>query len=102
MRTHTGEKKFHCSHCTKSFSRSDHLSKHVKTHQRDRSDLKRKKAQRKSKQQEKENVANNFAVQMAQTQVQPADYQQVQMHNDYSYYNHYNQAYNNYFLHATN
>lgn len=31
-RTHTGEKRFHCPECQKRFMRSDHLSKHVKTH----------------------------------------------------------------------
>lgn len=28
----TGEKKFSCSECPKRFMRSDHLSKHIKTH----------------------------------------------------------------------
>uniref|UniRef100_A0A8C6EE54 Sp1 transcription factor n=1 Tax=Microcebus murinus TaxID=30608 RepID=A0A8C6EE54_MICMU len=32
-RTHTGEKKFACPECPKRFMRSDHLSKHIKTHQ---------------------------------------------------------------------
>ena len=32
MRTHTGEKKFSCPLCNKRFMRSDHLTKHVKTH----------------------------------------------------------------------
>lgn len=31
-RTHTGEKKFSCSICSRRFMRSDHLSKHVKRH----------------------------------------------------------------------
>lgn len=29
----TGEKKFVCSECSKRFMRSDHLAKHIKTHQ---------------------------------------------------------------------
>lgn len=32
-RTHTGEKKFVCPECSKRFMRSDHLAKHIKTHQ---------------------------------------------------------------------
>ncbi|EUB55532.1 Transcription factor Sp5 [Echinococcus granulosus] len=32
IRTHTGEKKFQCPICGKRFMRSDHLSKHRKTH----------------------------------------------------------------------
>lgn len=32
MRTHTREKKFTCLLCSKRFTRSDHLSKHQKTH----------------------------------------------------------------------
>ena len=33
-RTHTGEKRFMCPECNKKFMRSDHLSKHIKTHQK--------------------------------------------------------------------
>lgn len=33
-RTHTGEKRFQCPDCQKKFMRSDHLSKHIKTHQK--------------------------------------------------------------------
>lgn len=29
----TGEKKFVCTECSKRFMRSDHLAKHIKTHQ---------------------------------------------------------------------
>ena len=32
MRTHTGDKRFVCSTCSKRFMRSDHLSKHQRTH----------------------------------------------------------------------
>ncbi|XP_055684659.1 transcription factor Sp9-like isoform X4 [Lutzomyia longipalpis] len=32
LRTHTGEKRFACPICNKRFMRSDHLAKHVKTH----------------------------------------------------------------------
>uniref|UniRef100_H3C7L8 C2H2-type domain-containing protein n=1 Tax=Tetraodon nigroviridis TaxID=99883 RepID=H3C7L8_TETNG len=31
-RTHTGDKRFECSQCQKRFMRSDHLTKHYKTH----------------------------------------------------------------------
>jgi uncharacterized Zn-finger protein len=33
FRTHTGEKKFECQICSNRFMRSDHLSKHMKRHQ---------------------------------------------------------------------
>jgi len=32
MRTHTGDKRFVCPNCSKRFMRSDHLSKHQRTH----------------------------------------------------------------------
>lgn len=32
IRTHTGEKRFKCSICSKKFMRSDHLAKHKKIH----------------------------------------------------------------------
>jgi Zinc finger, C2H2 type len=32
FKTHTGDKKFVCNHCSKGFTRSDHLTKHVKIH----------------------------------------------------------------------
>ena len=31
-----GEKKFQCDECNKRFMRSDHLSKHIRTHQNKR------------------------------------------------------------------
>ena len=34
VRTHTGEKRFKCSICSKKFMRSDHLSKHKKIHEK--------------------------------------------------------------------
>ncbi|KPP75766.1 transcription factor Sp5-like, partial [Scleropages formosus] len=37
LRTHTGEKRFVCPDCCKRFMRSDHLAKHVKTHQNKKS-----------------------------------------------------------------
>ena len=32
MRTHTGQKPFHCRICMRNFSRSDHLTTHIRTH----------------------------------------------------------------------
>jgi len=32
MRTHSGEKPFHCLICKRNFSRSDHLTTHIRTH----------------------------------------------------------------------
>ena len=33
MRTHTKEKAYTCTICNKAFGRSDHLSKHLRTHE---------------------------------------------------------------------
>lgn len=35
-RTHTGEKRFECPECSKRFMRSDHLAKHVRIHTKNR------------------------------------------------------------------
>jgi len=32
VKTHTGDKRFICQHCDKGFTRSDHLAKHTKIH----------------------------------------------------------------------
>src|SRR5690625_4318985 len=64
-----GEKRFQCAECLKRFMRSDHLSKHLKTHQARRNAQAAQQAQAAAAQQNQQSTGEENALIIAQNDV---------------------------------